>query len=280
MFFPIFVKLFYRMRNFFLIFLVSTILFSCNNEKTNNSEVSNDNASITTPQVIGYSVVSSYPHDTSSYTQGLIWKDSTLYEGTGLENHSKLMKIDLYTGKQLQSVSIDPTFFGEGITILHDTLYQLTWQDEKVLVYDPKTFRKIKEYTWEHEGWGIAQNGNELIISTGESNIYFVDPQTFKVKRIIGVTDNNGPVGNLNELEYVDGAIYANRYLTDFIYKIDPENGHVLGILDMTGLLAKAGQSVDVQSGYVLNGIAYNNTKKTFYITGKKWPLLFEMKFN
>ena len=266
------------MKRVFLIFTAGIIFCSCNN----NNRSTNDNtiSSMASPAAIGYTVIASFPHDTSSYTQGMIWKDSILYEGTGLENHSKLMKVDLPTGRENLSISIDPTFFGEGITILHDTLYQLTWQDQKVLVYDPKTFKKIKELTWEYEGWGITQNGNELIVSTGESNIYFVDPHTFKIKRIIGVTDNNGPVGNLNELEFVDGFIYANRYLTDYIYKIDPENGHVFGTIDMTGLLAKAGKTVDTQSGLVLNGIAYDVKKKSFYITGKKWPLLFEIKFN
>ncbi len=264
------------MKKVFSILSACVVFFSCKNDNTND----NTSSSIAPPPVLGYTIVSSFPHDTGSYTQGLMWQDSTLYEGTGLENHSRLMKVDLKTGKETQSISIDPSFFGEGITILHDTLYQLTWQDQKVLVYDSKTFKKVKEFAWEHEGWGITHNGNELIVSTGESNIYIVDPQTFKIKRIIGVSDNNGPVGNLNELEYVDGAIYANKYLTDYIYKIDPENGHVLGIVDMTGLLAKAGQTVDIQNGFVLNGIAYNNSKKSFYITGKKWPLLFEMKFN
>ena len=266
------------MKTYFSLLCLGILLFSCNDNHSNNNSTSGNDV-VSTPN-ISYTIVSTFPHDTSSYTQGLIWQNGTLYEGTGLENHSELMKVDLKTGKATQAISIDPNFFGEGITILHDTLYQLTWQDQKVLVYDSKTFKKIKEFTWEHEGWGITHNGNELIVSTGESNIYFVDPQTFKIKRIISVTDNNGPVGNLNELEYADGALYANKYLTDYIYKIDPSNGHVSGVLNMSGLLAKAGQVVDTESGYVLNGIAYDSAKKSFYITGKKWPSLFEMKLN
>ena len=222
------------MKTYLSLLCLCILLFSCNDNQPNNNSTSGNDV-VSTPN-ISYTIVSTFPHDTSSYTQGLIWQNGTLYEGTGLENHSELMKVDLKTGKATQAISIDPSFFGEGITILHDTLYQLTWQDQKVLVYDSKTFKKIKEFTWEHEGWGITHNGNELIVSTGESNIYFVDPQTFKIKRIISVTDNNGPVGNLNELEYVDGALYANKYLTDYIYKIDPSNGHVSGVLNMSGL--------------------------------------------
>ncbi len=264
----------------FALVVVSIVTYSACTGDNKPTEAVEPTNTITTPINIAFNIINSFPHDTSSYTQGLILYNNTLYEGTGLEQHSKLMQVDLKSGKPSQSISIDPTFFGEGITILNDTIYQLTWQNHKVLVYDAKTFRKIKEFTWEREGWGITHNGTDLIISTGESNIYFVDPATFKVKTIIGVTDNNGPVGNVNELEYVDGAIYANIYLTDFIIKIDPSNGHVIGKMDLTGILQQAGKSVAYENGFVLNGIAYDSLKKSFFITGKKWPLLFEMKLN
>jgi glutamine cyclotransferase len=145
--------------------------------------------------------------------------------------------------------------------MLNDKIYELTWENHVVYVYDAKTFKKIKEFTWDHDGWGITHNGKELIISTGDSNLYFVDPETFKLLRIVGVTDNNGPVGNLNELEYINGSVFSNIYLTDYIVRIDPSNGHKEGNL-------------------VLNGIAYDSAKNSLYITGKKWPLLYEVKLN
>lgn len=190
------------------------------------------------------------------------------------------MKIDIKNGKASQAISIDPSIFGEGIAILNDKIYQLTWQNHKVYVYDAKTLKKLKELTWEHDGWGLTHNGTDLIISTGDSNLYFVDPETFKIRKIVGVSDNNGPVGNLNELEYVDGVVYANIYLTDYIIKIDPANGQILGKIDLSGLRGKAAHQVDTDKDNVLNGIAYDSAKKSFYITGKNWPLLFEMKVN
>lgn len=262
---------------------IALLLFeACKNNTSND----NDNAieitanTIAPPSNISYNIVASYPHDTSSYTQGLIWQDNALYEGTGLEGQSRLMKVDLKNGKAEESVSLDRSVFGEGITILNNKIYQLTWQTHKVYVYDAKTFKKIKEFTWDHEGWGLTHNGKELIISTGDSNLYFVDPETFKLLRIVGVTDNNGPVGNLNELEYINGAVFANIYLTDYIIKIDPSNGHITGKMDLSGLLEKSGKQVNKEEGYVLNGIAFDSSKNSLYITGKKWPLLYEMKIN
>ena len=267
----------------FLAIATTTILFAaCSNNKAGDND---NNASISAntialPVNINYNIIASYPHDTASYTQGLIWQNNSLFEGTGLEGQSKLMKIDIKNGKAVQSISLDPTVFGEGITILNDKIYELTWVSHVVYVYDAKTFKKIKEFAWDHEGWGVTHNGKELIVSTGDSNLYFVDPETFKLLRIVGVTDNNGPVGNLNELEYVGGYVYSNVYLTDMIVKIDPSNGHVIGKLDLTGLLEKSGKQVNKQEGYVLNGIAYDSAKNSLYITGKKWPLLYEMKVN
>src|SRR3954471_11121782 len=257
------------------------LLAACNNNETNNNNEAENSANVVTPPPsLNYSIVASYPHDTSSYTQGLIWQNNKLYEGTGLEGQSRLMRVDLKNGKAEQSVSLDPTVFGEGITILNDKIYQLTWQSHKVYVYDAKSFKKIKEFTWDHEGWGLTNNGKELIISTGDSNLYFVDPETLKLLRIVGVTNNNGPQGNLNELEYVNGAVFANIYMTDYIIRIDPSNGHVTGTIDLNGLLEKSGKQVNKGEGYVLNGIAYDSSRNSLYITGKKWPLLFEMKLN
>lgn len=265
-----------------LLFFTFTALFfaACNsNSSGDNDTVAVPNA-IPPPANITYNIVAAYPHDTSAFTEGLIWHDNALYESTGLEGQSRLMKIDIKNGKPGNSVSLDPSVFGEGITILNDKIYQLTWQNHKVYVYDAKTLKKLKELTWEHDGWGLTNNGTDLIISTGSSNLYFADPETFKIRKIVGVSDNNGPIGNLNELEYVNGVIYANIYLSDYIVKIDPANGHVVGKLDLSGLRGKAAAQVDTDKDNVLNGIAYDSTKNSMYITGKNWPLIFEMKFN
>jgi len=256
------------------------LMVACKNDTSGNDEDTEVINSIPPPANISYNILAVYPHDTASYTQGLVWVNDTLYEGTGLEGQSRLMRIDVKSGKASKSVSLDTSFFGEGITILNAKIYELTWENQKVLVYDAKTFEKIKEFAWNHEGWGITNNGKDLIISTGSSNLYFVDPETFKEKNIIGVTDNNGPVGYLNELEYVDGVIYANIYQFDYIVKIDPSSGHVIGKIDLSGLLQKSGKPYNPETTDVLNGIAYNANKKTFYITGKKWPALFEVKLN
>jgi glutamine cyclotransferase len=253
-------------------------MVACKNNTSNNDDDTEIVNTITPPANINYNIVAIYPHDTASFTQGLQWINDTLYEGTGLEGESRLMMVDLNTGKATKSIALDPSFFGEGITLLNGRIYELTWQNNKVFVYDAKTLKKIKEFSWDHEGWGIANNGKDLIVSTGSSNLYFVDPETFKEKNIIGVMDNNGPVGNLNELEYVDGAVYANIYLFDYIVKIDPSNGHVTGKINLSGILQKSGKPYNPDN--VLNGIAYNTNKKSFYITGKNWPALFEVKLN
>jgi glutaminyl-peptide cyclotransferase len=266
------------MKRIFGLALLPLLVVACKNNTSTDKEDSSAISTIAPPANITYNILASYPHDTSSFTQGLEWINDTLYEGTGLEGQSRLMRVDLNTGKANKSISLDPSIFGEGITLLNGKIYELTWQNHKVYVYDAKTFQKIKEFSWEHEGWGITNNGKDLIVSTGSSNLYFVDPETFKEKNIIGVADNNGPVGNLNELEYVDGVVYANIYLTDYIVKIDPSNGHIIGKLNLSGLLQNSGKSYNPETTDVLNGIAYNANKKTFYITGKKWPTIFEMK--
>jgi glutamine cyclotransferase len=169
--------------------------------------------------------------------------------------------------------------FGEGITILNEKIYQLTWQSNVAYVYNINDITKpIQTFKWPYEGWGITNNGTDLIISDGSANLYFVNPQDFKVKSTIAVQTNLGPVDNLNELEWIDGSVYANIYTTDKIVKIDPESGHVTGIMELKNLL----QPNEVVEGRtdVLNGIAYDSATKTMYVTGKRWPKLFEVKLN
>lgn len=260
------------------LFLLPLMMLACNDTKEESSS-DNATAAIPTPANIGYNIVKIYPHDVTSYTQGLIWFNNTLYEGTGLEGESRLMKIDIETGKATQKIDIPSEYFGEGITILNNKIYQLTWEDHKVFVYDLATFKKIKEFDWNMQGWGITHNGKQLLISTGDSNIYFVNPETFAIERTLGVYDNNGYLADLNELELVNGSIYANVYLKNYIAKINPETGLVEGRIDLTSILQKTGQPT-TENTDVLNGIAFNPTNNSFYITGKRWPALYEIKLN
>ncbi|NCI46184.1 glutaminyl-peptide cyclotransferase [Sediminibacterium soli] len=259
--------------------LVLVAAIACNNSKPD--ETNPDIPVTPAPASIGYSVIRMYPHDTSSYTQGLEWNDNVLYEGTGWVGKSKLLQTDYKSGKQTKGIAIDKSFFGEGITVMNDKIYQLTWENHKAFVYDLKTFKKLREFEWPFEGWGLTHNDTALIISTGESNLYFVDPETFRIKRTLGVTDNNGYVGDINELEYVDGMIYANIYGKDDIVKINPATGKVEGKLDLSTILAQNNVTPDprkLNQGFVLNGIAYNKTTKTFFVTGKQWPVMFELR--
>ena len=251
---------------------------ACNTAVTESAPAA-VNTVIPTPAVLNYAVVKIYPHDTSSYTQGLIWHNNKLYEGTGWYGESKLIVTDLADGKADKKIILPAATFGEGIAILNNKIYQLTWQEHKVYVYNAATLQKEKEFEWPYEGWGITSDGKQLIISTGGSNLYFVNPETFKVERTLGISDNNGYIANLNELEYVDGSIYSNVYTTDFILKINPATGLVEGKIDLSNLLQKTNQPI-LQNTDVLNGIAYDTIKKSFYITGKRWPAVYEIKLN
>ncbi|MEP6467944.1 MAG: glutaminyl-peptide cyclotransferase [Parafilimonas sp.] len=270
------------MKLFRFCFCLLFIFSACNTKQpAGDNNVDNGNPP---PPLINYSIVKVYPHDTSSYTEGLELVNNNLYESGGNYGTSKLVEKNL-DGKIEKSIKLDSTYFGEGISVLNNKIYQLTWQEHKVFVYDASTFQKINELTWPYEGWGMTNNGKDLIISTGSSNIYFVDPENFKIVNQISVSDNYGPVSSVNELEYVNGFLYANVYQTDHILKIDPQTGNVLGVLDMAGILQKSGMNYNAQNypgtnGNVLNGIAYDSTKKVFYITGKMWPAMFEIKLN
>lgn len=260
------------------IVLLFSLFTACNPPA---EEVSSSNTNtIAAPTVLNYSILAIYPHDTASYTQGLIWENNMLYEGTGLYKVSKLRINELKTGKATKSINLPNDIFGEGITLLNGKIYQLTYQEHTVYVYDAKTFKKEKEFNWPYEGWGITHNGKQLIVSTGGSNLYFINPETFKVEKTVGVSDNNGYIDSINELEFVNGFVYANRYQTNYILKIDPASGTVVARADLTGILEKNNFPPTDDYDRVLNGIAYNAATQSFYITGKKWPALFEVKFN
>lgn len=259
------------------ILLALVFLASC---QGNSSSTDSIPEVLPIPQVqnMNYTVINVFPHDTTSYTQGLLFHKNELLEGTGMYKESKLKKVDLKTGKPLLQIALAPEYFGEGITIFNNKIYQLTWKEHKVFVYDLQLKRLPEVPDWPYEGWGITTDGKNLIISTGGSNLYFVNPANFSIVRTLGVSDNNGYVDSLNELEWADGFIYANKYLTDQILKIDPSNGQVVARADLTGIMGK-NNIAPASKSEVLNGIAFHPEKKTFFITGKYWPALFEIRF-
>lgn len=234
---------------------------------------------IAAPKALAYTIISQYPHDTSSFTEGLEFYNGKLYESGGDYESSRLQITDAKTGKIEQQHKMGTAeIFGEGITVLNGKLYQLTYTTHTVYVYDIKDITKpIKTLSWPGEGWGLTNDGTNLILDAGNNNLYFVDPETFAVRKTVPVNDNAGPVQQINELEYVDGFIYANVWQTNRIVKIDAQTGIV--VADMTQNLLKPQDSIPGRTD-VLNGIAYNKESKTFFLTGKRYPHVWEVKLN
>jgi glutaminyl-peptide cyclotransferase len=222
-----------------------------------------------------YKVIHTYPHDAQAFTQGLIFLDGQLYESTGLNGHSSLRAVNLETGKAEQFKEIPQEYFAEGLTNWGSTLIQLTWKAQIAFVYDRFSFRQLKTLSYTGEGWGLTQDGKNIILSDGSANLRFLDPTTFKVVRTIKVTDNGKAIDQLNELEYVHGEIYSNIWYSNKIARISPQTGKVLGWIDLTGIISPSELSSD---GAVLNGIAYDAKHDRLFITGKLWPKLFEIK--
>ncbi len=261
--------------------VLSFILISCNNDP----ETSDDNpvSTIPPPVQLSYSLLNVYMHDTSAYTQGLQYVNGYLYEGTGnpeqKPGRSKLRKVDYATGKILKEYSIPGSIFGEGITILGDKIYQITYREKKGFVYTLSDFKLIREFSFNTEGWGLTNDGTNLIMSDGSSNIFYWDPATLKEMKRLSIQDNNGLKNNINELEFINGYIYANVYQTDEILKIDPATGNVVGRIDFSNL-KKIYPELNNPSVDVLNGIAWDSSSNHLFITGKYWPKLFEIKLN
>jgi glutamine cyclotransferase len=225
--------------------------------------------------VYTYEVVNTYPHDRNAFTQGLVFENGLLYEGTGLRGHSTLRKVELETGEILQICELPARFFGEGVTIYGNKIIHLTWQSNVGFVCDKDSFELLQDFSYPIKGWGITQDGNRLIMSDGTSTLHFLDPKTFKAIGRIEVRDNDGPVTKLNELEYVKGEIYANVWPTERIARIAPQTGQVIGWIELKGLLSPEDYSEPVD---VLNGIAYDTNNDRLFVTGKLWPKLFEIK--
>jgi len=216
-----------------------------------------------------------YPHDTDASTQGLVADGGVLYESTGLFPVSTLRKVDLETGTVLLQYDLPDKLFGEGIALLNNKIYQLTWQSGRVFVYDRESFHVLKEFAISTEGWGLTSDGTRLIMSDGSAVLRFIDPETFRETRQITVRDENGPVKYLNELEYVEGLIFANIYLKKEMVMINPETGQIVGGVSLENLAARI-----LKMGYrePPNGIAYDSRTGRLFITGKRWPLLFEVE--
>ena len=232
------------------------------------------------PEKYSYEIINVFPHDRKAYTQGLQYREGYMYEGTGQYGESSIRKIDMKNGNILSVLSIDNQHFGEGITIYNDKIYQITWRSRKGFIYDLKTFSLESTFSYNSEGWGITTAGNHLIMSDGTNKLYHMAPSGFSIIKEIEVYDHNGEVSQLNELEYVNGLVWANVWLTDRIVAIDPETGVVKAELDMTNLLPAADKAVINDKDDVLNGIAWNPEKDTFYVTGKRWPKMFEIKLH
>jgi glutaminyl-peptide cyclotransferase len=222
-----------------------------------------------------YKIIHTYPHDPRAYTQGLVYVDGHLYESTGLNGRSSLRMDDLTTGRVLQSAPVPSQYFAEGLAPWGSTLVQLTWQSHIAFVYDRFSFRLLKTLHYDCEGWGLTEDGKNLIESDGTSEIRFFDPQTFREVRHITVKDHGVQVSELNELEYIHGLIYANVWHTDRIARIAPATGQVLGWINLAGLLPDD-ERTDPEA--VLNGIAYDAAHDRLFVTGKLWPKLFEIK--
>lgn len=225
--------------------------------------------------VHGYEIVSVYPHDTDAFTQGLLYHEGTLFEGTGRYGESDIREVELETGNVLRQRALSDEYFGEGIALWNDQLIQLTWKSNVGFVRERATLDRIDDFAYPTEGWGLTHDGERLIMSDGSSSLYFLDPETFERTRSVEVRDDGEAIDRLNELEYIDGQVYANVFQTDRIAIIDPDGGRVTAWVDLTGLLDPADRSPRTN---VLNGIAYDSADDRLFVTGKYWPKLFEIE--
>lgn len=279
------------MTNKFLVLIFAILLISCDNNSDSDGDYDKSLPmakpnNIAAPAPLIFTVDGVFPHDPSAFTQGLEYYNGKLYEGTGEYGKSRLRITDLKSGRiEKDHLLTDKSIFGEGITIFKDKLYQLTWQNNKIFVYNLNDITTpVHTLKWPYQGWGATNDGENIIISDGSSRLYFVQPDEeggqMKIIKIITVMSNAGEVDSLNELEYIDGYIFANIWFNNNIVKIDPENGHVVGVMNLNGLLKQYAPSAAFNPDGVLNGIAYDSVSKKMFITGKLWPKLFEIQLN
>jgi glutamine cyclotransferase len=227
------------------------------------------------PAEYTFKLVQVFPHDPAAFTQGFAYRDGFLYEGTGLNGQSSLRKVRLETGEVVQRVDLTSDFFGEGITLLRNAVVQLTWQSQTGFIYNLSDFKLLRTFAYSGEGWGLATNGRDFFMSDGSAQIRVLDGDTLVEKRRIKVHDGDKPIDQLNELEFVEGEIFANVWQTNRIARISPQSGKVIGWIDLTGLLPPV---YHLESGAVLNGIAYDPDHKRLFVTGKLWPSIFQIQ--
>ena len=226
----------------------------------------------------GYQVIHTYHHDPTAFTQGLFYLNGVLYEGTGIEEQSSIRKVKLETGEVLQKREVPGQYFGEGIVNWKDRLLEITWKAQEGFIYDLNSFEPKGKFEYPGEGWGLTQDGKRIIMSDGTAQLRFWDPETLKETGRVTVTDQGQPVVNLNELEWIKGEVYANIWQTERIARIDPASGRVVGWIDLSGLLSPSDRVEGPMSTDVLNGIAYDAAHDRLFVTGKRWPKLFEIK--
>lgn len=239
-------------------------------------------AAVPAPTRLSYQVINRYMHDTTAFTEGLSFYHGQMFESTGspespANSGTWIASVDPVSGKYDRKVDLGNKYFGEGITFLNGRAYQLTWTTKKGFVYDADTFEKIREFSYGSDGWGLTNDGVSLIMSTGSSNLYYLHPDSLNFVRMLAVQDNNGYVNNLNELEFIGGYVYANKWLTSLILKIDTATGFVVGELDLSKQVEEAKRAFP--GAQELNGIAYDSTSGKTFVTGKKWPYIYEIKW-
>lgn len=264
---------------------LAVLVAACNDTPPANTASSSAIADdMVVPAIMSYDIVNQYPHDPSAFTEGLQYRDGFLFEGTGQYGESEVRKVELTTGKVLQSSKMEPRYFGEGITILNGKIYQLTYREGKGFVYNLETLKQESSFTCPtQEGWGMTNNGTHLIFDDGGNVLYFLDPTNYTIVKRLEVTDERGPVNNINELELINGFIYANQWQTELILKIDTTTGKVVARADLASLRQRAGIPAPngrVKSPEVLNGIAYDKEGNRIFVTGKNWPKLFEIRLS
>jgi glutaminyl-peptide cyclotransferase len=264
------------------VFVFGTAFAACGTDTPAASDTSktavpdtSTNAPPARTPVYAYDIVQEWPHDRSAFTQGLQWHENRLFEGTGQVGQSSIREVELQTGRVIRKRDVPPPHFGEGIVILGDNLYEITWTTGVAFVYDWRTFNPKGQFRYEGQGWGLTTDGKSLIMSDGSSTLQYRDPATFAVQKTVSVSDKGQPVSKLNELEWVKGEVWANVWESDQIARINPATGEVTGWIDLKGILPP----MDRTGGEdVLNGIAYDAAQDRLFVTGKLWPKLYEIK--
>ncbi len=264
-------------------FYLLALLFILNACGDNDQPADDDNQTgVAAPTNLSFQVLNRFPHDTSAFTQGFTFYNGKLFESTGSPDEPSnsgtwIASLELPSGKYDRKVDLGKSFFGEGITFINDKIFQLTYKSQVGFIYDAKTFKRLGEFRYRSEGWGITNDGNSLIMSTGTSNIYYLTSDSVAFTKMLPVQDNTGYVNNINELEFINGYLYANKWLTSEILKIDTATGYVVGKFDLSKQVAEA--KAAFPGAQELNGIAYDSTTGKTFITGKKWPYIYEIKW-